>query len=124
MTWDCIQTPTGDKPQWIPGRTTTKKNLPPYKQSHAVCKPKPASLFVVINASQALVDTVSACILKQYFPISKCLQKQNIKGSVFYGLRPVFSGPSACASYLVLCNAEGASISEDPPHPYQRRAFI
>lgn len=48
--------------------------------------------------------------------ISKCLQKQNVKASLFV--------LSACASYLVLCNIEGASISEDSPHPYQRLAFI
>lgn len=56
--------------------------------------------------------------------ISKCLQKQNIKGSVFTVWGPAFFVLPARASYLMLCNAEGASVCEDPPHPYQWLAFI
>lgn len=42
----------------------------------------------------------------------------------FYSPRPGFFVFSAHASRRVLCNAEGASISEDPPHPYKWLAFI
>lgn len=55
------------------------KNLAPSKQSRAACEPKSSSLFLAIAASQALVDTVSVCILKRYFPaLSLSVDKSRI----------------------------------------------
>lgn len=83
------------------------------------------SLFLAITASQALIETVSLCILKLYFLLlSQVSTKAKYQKICFYSLRPSFFVLSANASYLVLCNAEGASISEDPLHPYQWLAFI
>ena len=53
----------------------------------------------------------------------KCLQKHYIKESLLTVLRLCFL-LSLLASYLMLCDGEGASISEDPPHPYQWLPFI
>lgn len=66
------------------------KNLPPYKQSRAVCEPKSSSLFLAIAASQALVDTVSACILKRYFPaLSLSVYKSRMSKHLFLFFLPV-----------------------------------
>lgn len=102
------------------------KNLPLYKQSHAVCKAKhhlSVPSYHCLSGPRWNSVTVHT---KTVFSssISKCLQKQNIKGSVFIVWGPAFFVLSAHASYLVLCNTEGASTSEHPPHPYQWLAFI
>lgn len=62
----------------------------PSIQSHAVCEPKSSSLFLAITASQALVDTVSVCILKQYFSaLSLSVYKSRISKHLFLFFLPV-----------------------------------
>ena len=77
-------------------------------------------LFVSVS-----VQTISPRILNEYFSaISECRQKRHIRASVFLQFEAVLFLVSPRASYLVLCDGEGASISEDPPHPYQWLPFI
>lgn len=59
-----------------------------------------------------------------FFSVSKCLQKPYIKESVFSVKGSAFSCFSLGFLSCTFCDSEGASISEDLPHPYQWLPFI
>lgn len=105
--------------------------LLPNKQSYIVCKPTGlhlTALWLSLPLSPLLfasvsVKTISLCILNGYFSVlSPSVYKSVISKDLFLLFEALLFLVSTRASYLVFC--EGASISEDPPHPYQWLPFI